>query len=122
MKALLFFAAAIFACSAVSGQNKDHERIGLDTALNLKKIQGASVGSADKKAIIFGYQRRTNNPNSDPFVLKPYHDSLSTKAVEMPNAYQRAADKSVDIPTYSLRPFSKADSKPIAYNLKIVKP
>lgn len=39
----------------------------------------------------------------DPFVRYPRYDSVGVKPVDIPNAYIRSADRSVDIPTYSSR-------------------
>ncbi|RZJ99407.1 MAG: hypothetical protein EOO43_26390, partial [Flavobacterium sp.] len=100
MKTLLTITAAVLVSSAVTGQVKKNEKLSFDT-LSLKKTEGTFVESPNKKPIIFGYQYRTKDGNRDPFVLKPYRDSLSRKAVDMPNAYQRDTDNSVDIPTYS---------------------
>lgn len=120
-KTFLTFATSVLVSSAVNGQIKENEKLSPDT-LGLKKTEGTIVESPSKKPIIFGYQHRTKNQNSDPFVLNPYRDSLSIKAVNIPNAYRRDADKSVAIPTFSLGPSLKSNTRPIAFVEQLIKP
>lgn len=117
MKTLIICSAVLLATFSVKGQDNVTQKgvpLKLDSKKNTPEI--TLLDSLSKKPKIYAYQFRKKNVDNNPFVLRPYRDSLGLKAVDIPNSYNKAFDQSVAMPS------STPADRPTPHIEQLVKP